>query len=307
MDQPNQLPLSSKVQWKIKHNKNIRGKTMNILQKLFGKKSNTVKSYGNEQNTAVEVQVSKEQIKSQEETLSVPQPKHQCVGGFNQETWDKVEHMSKESGVYVQKYGENIAMSVFQHLKTDNSFEIYKNGIVTYCKEIDILERRCNVTPACANGCSYCCQQVIYLTETEKEVVKKKLSLLSKEEQEQVREKNNEIMKVVRENNIPLKLDMASNKLDTINKKYMKLKMPCSLLDDNNSCRVYEVRPTSCWIYKNYGHKEDCNGKIAEHSYPFLEYAQLLLGPFMSLNILQGKQINTTADLLPKVIYDLLK
>lgn len=69
---------------------------------------------------------------------------------------------------------------------------------------------------------------------------------------------------------------MGSNKLDTTNKKYMKLRMPCSLLDENNSCRVYEVRPTSCWIYKNYGYKEDCDGKIAEHSYPFLEYAQIL-------------------------------
>lgn len=140
-------------------------------------------------------------------------------------------------------------------------------------------------------------------------MVKKKLSQLSKEEQEQeqVREKNNEIMNVVRENNIPLKLDMGSNKLDTTNKKYMKLRMPCSLLDENNACRVYEVRPTSCWIYKNYGHKEDCDGKIAEHSYPFLEYAQILLGPFMRLNILKTGRMNIETELLYKVVYDQLK
>ena len=279
---------------------------MNLLQKLFRKKSKPVESEVIKKENNGEIKPY-EQEKPNVKDESVSQPKQQQVGGFNQETWDKVENMIKVSKAYLERNGEDIAMSVFKNLRTDNNFEIYKNGIVTYCKEIDKLEKRCNVTPACSNGCSYCCQQVIYLTQIEKEVIKKKLNQLSEEEQEQVREKNNEIMKVVRENNIPLKLDMGSNKLDTTNKKYMKLKIPRSLLDTDNSCRVYEVRPTSCWIYKNYGHKEDCNGKIAEHSYPFLEYAQILLGPFMRFGMLKTGRMNYETELLYKVINDHLK
>lgn len=137
---------------------------MNILQKLFGKKRNPSESKDNVQDTKDELQVSKEQIESleqgkpvvKEETVS--QSKQPQVGGFNQETWDKVENMIKVSKAYLERNGEDIAMSVFKDFNLHNQYDIYKNGIVAYCKEIDKLEKRCNVNPACSNGCSYCCQ-----------------------------------------------------------------------------------------------------------------------------------------------------
>ena len=279
----------------------------NPLYKLF-KKNNDAAYTKDKKEELKELIESHEQdsLVMQPEAKAVSQPTKQQVGGYNQDTWDKVEDLIAVSEQYVSYNFKSLDGEVFKDYNGQNSYEIYLRGIELLNREIDKLERQGNIYCVCSKGCSYCCEQAIYLSCAEQEIISKKLLSMPNEDISRIKDRNNKVLEIMKLNKIPLTMGATDGEMaEKVNNDFLRLQIRCPLLDDNGNCSIYEVRPTSCWPYRNYGHKIDCKGKIAEHSYPHVEMASVLTGRLNMDKSLSGKNIYISES-LPKLIKDVL-
>ena len=51
---------------------------------------------------------------------------------------------------------------------------------------------------------------------------------------------------------------LSTEKQRSYQDKFFSLSLSCPFLDNNNTCLIYNIRPTVCWSYKSYGNPSDC-------------------------------------------------
>lgn len=125
-------------------------------------------------------------------------------------------------------------------------------------KQIDLIEEEFKVKCTCEKGCSACCRQLIALSMSECVAIKPYIENLPKGEKDELKKKVLEQCDILTRHNITNKeINIARNE-KILQDKYFKLSMPCVFLDEENSCLIYNVRPSLCWSYRNYGNKMEC-------------------------------------------------
>lgn len=136
----------------------------------------------------------------------------------------------------------------------------YANEISVFTNQIQLIEKECDITCSCSIGCSACCKQLIVLFRAEQLALIPTIESLDTKTILTLKNTVIEQCKIMLENNITNKEANSKSRtvMDKIQDNYFKLNLKCPLLNDNNECMVYNVRPILCWSYKNYGEKILC-------------------------------------------------
>lgn len=124
--------------------------------------------------------------------------------------------------------------------------------------------------PACAKGCSWCCNHKVGVTIPELIAIVEHLRA-SPERLEVARRKAAEL---------------AQNPLIFSDSEKPRARIPCALLDEDGSCGVYEVRPIPCrsWLSTDV---ESCKKHLDEKAEPKLVLGVARSGRFIQLGLVK--------------------
>ncbi len=226
--------------------------------------------------------------------------------GYNQALYDKVSNMITLSGNYVRDNQEKICLSIVSR-SNNNVNKMYSVMLNTVDKEINHIEKHCDLKCSCTKGCSACCSQAIFVPTIEGKHIVEAIYKLPVSVQNQIREKTQKVILEATKKNFPTYIDENSdeNKLDL---EYLSYDLSCPLLGNDGCCLIYESRPTACQRFRNYGNPLDCKGAIAPYSYAFDEYAGGIEMPMeYMIATLQHIRIEPQFAWLPWVISNNLK
>lgn len=138
--------------------------------------------------------------------------------------------------------------------------------ISDYMAQIDAIEQECGVKCVCSKGCAHCCKQLIAISMSEFLAMQPILDNLPREKRLKLKEEAIKQNIILKENGIVTMCSTSNIDIYEYQKKYFDLQLKCPLLDENNSCLVYEVRPFNCSTYRNYGSPEDCKKDCSVHT-----------------------------------------
>ena len=181
------------------------------------------------------------------------------------------EYLKEELGNYIATNKHEITRTINERAKGD-PLKAYEGMLEVYDEVLNRIEDKCEFKSTCKKGCADCCYQAIYVNYLEAKIILDSIDKLYRRQREKIRKVAQENMRIIEENKIPLKLLMVDDETD-IQKKYLKLKLPCPLLGEEHSCIIYNDRPTVCQRYRNYGEACKCEGQISNDSYSFPELA----------------------------------
>ena len=125
-------------------------------------------------------------------------------------------------------------------------------------RQIDLIEEEFDVKCTCEQGCSACCRQLIALSMSECLAIKPNIENLSTDEKEKLKNKVLEQCEILEKSGITNSAIAVARNEKILQEQYFKLSAPCVFLDEENSCMIYDVRPSLCWSYRNYGDREAC-------------------------------------------------
>ncbi len=137
----------------------------------------------------------------------------------------------------------------------------YSSETQEISEQIDMIENECNFHCSCSKGCSACCNQLIVVSSSEFLAMQVALENLSNNDKLHIKEIVNNQYRLLEDSNITNATIMSATnqaKMSEIQEAYFKLNLPCALLDENNECLIYSVRPTLCLTYRFYGDKNLC-------------------------------------------------
>lgn len=135
----------------------------------------------------------------------------------------------------------------------------YRKEIEEYTAEIDKVEKECDMECVCCKGCAACCKQLIAITSTEFVAMQVAIDNLPNNTRKSIKENVGEQCKKLIENGITnSEINKYISDHEALQLKYFELDMKCPLLDENNACIIYDVRPFNCWTYRNYGSSKMC-------------------------------------------------
>ncbi len=136
----------------------------------------------------------------------------------------------------------------------------------------------------CRKGCSDCCNAAFDISLAEAYLLKRKFSILGRKTRKEILKKAKKAQKIWEAN--------ASSDMDAIS----KLRIPCPLLNSDEECFLYEVRPVNCRTYgvpteiNGSGHVCALSGFQAGRSYPTIR-----------LNIIQQELLRISKAINPKL------
>lgn len=161
------------------------------------------------------------------------------------------------------KKNKNYIVSNFSEIIIANDLKFFtkwiSKEIVNATNMIDFVEQNCKLECKCIKGCSGCCSQAIYINPAEYEILKYYIKSLDKKAKKHLNNKANHICNSVNESLVPFEiLNIKETNSFDINVEYSKLNLPCLFLEDN-TCSIYNIRPISCWTYRQYNDKKNCD------------------------------------------------
>lgn len=139
--------------------------------------------------------------------------------------------------------------------------ERYEDILVEYDKKILKIEEKKNRTCCCEKGCSFCCKQLIIISNIEKEMLAHVINRMSFKERAWLWMSTTYAVKKLLEKGISpktVKTGLSSFYQRMMQERYFGADIPCIFLKSDKSCSVYKDRPIACMTYKNYGEKGDC-------------------------------------------------
>lgn len=135
----------------------------------------------------------------------------------------------------------------------------YKNDILTATEQITQLENELHIHSSCTSGCSACCQQLIAISKPETIMLKYAIEQMDTETVKKIKYTITKQCDFLSQNGFSISSigtsRLAQKTEEKMKETYFSLHLPCPFLDENNACMVYQIRPTVCWAYRNYG---DC-------------------------------------------------
>ncbi|MFC5402453.1 YkgJ family cysteine cluster protein [Cohnella soli] len=131
----------------------------------------------------------------------------------------------------------------------------YKAEIEWATEQIDSVEASHNIKHSCSKGCHACCYQPIMVSWNEMRSMIPAIKSLSGEARDELKGK---IQHAIDELERQGMRHYNGNTPDTERSHYFNAHIPCPLLSDDGSCSMYDARPTTCAVYRNYGDPSDC-------------------------------------------------
>ncbi|MBF4694258.1 YkgJ family cysteine cluster protein [Fusibacter ferrireducens] len=176
----------------------------------------------------------------------------------------------------------------------------YSNEIDAIFKIVDNLEEL-EIKNSCGEECAVCCSQFIIVNPVEYENIKYYLKHIDRKIKNQIKEKSIIICTDLMLQGYKLTYTVPYDRKE-VAKLQKNYKYPCPLLIDSK-CIIYEVRPLTCAIYRNYGERKECY----ENKFSPLSYSHLNIESFMTKIISQGYHTNKKEySLMAKVLNDIL-
>lgn len=176
-------------------------------------------------------------------------------------------------------------------------YKWYKKEVEAYTKKIGEAEQKCGMKCTCQKGCAFCCKQLIVITSVEMLALQLKIDNMSTMDKKRLKDIVNEQCSFLKANGITNERINEINPYNGFNAneekiqtEYFNLKIKCPLLDENNTCIFYEVRPTNCWSYKNYGNSLECKQNVfVDRSIKFDDWDRISLGRMLETKKVKNK------------------
>jgi Fe-S-cluster containining protein len=145
-------------------------------------------------------------------------------------------------------------------------------------------ELHANTKTSCAKGCGYCCHLEVETTLGDAE----------------------RLAQYIIENNISfdeaaLKEQASRERMDKIWKRGFVPENRCVFLDENNSCRVYEARPSICRKHMVVSPVEDCYMPGANPITRIIPMSEIYMSALISL---EGQSFGSLSKMLLKALGD---
>lgn len=165
----------------------------------------------------------------------------------------------------------------------------YENAVDTVSKNIDDCEKLSSINNVCSTGCSHCCNQPIAIIQPEIDNILLKMESFTTSQRQSIKNKAKNIISILEANDVATKYTslktMPENQRVSYFEKYFSLDLPCPLLDDENKCLIYSVRPTNCWSYRAYHTTANCKiSPLTHNTIKFDDWEKLLLTNFLKIS-----------------------
>lgn len=189
---------------------------------------------------------------------------------------DKPIIFNKKTSDEVGFFYDNLVTNIE---KVDKVHLLHAKGIIKKIYEqMDISFELFNDFSSCEKGCIHCCCQLVNISRLEADIISDYvLDKFSNRQIANLNKKINEVMKITppfSEVVDDIKLESAGH-TSVIVKSYFDKKAPCIFIE-NNSCTVYDVRPSVCRSEISFAKQEICS----EYNHP---YGFIYKGPFSEL------------------------
>lgn len=137
---------------------------------------------------------------------------------------------------------------------------VYEKLLDKYSKIIDEIDKHSGRKCVCAKYCSGCCNQLIIITDIEKELLRYTIKKLDEKTKAYVIDRAKESCHKLIENHLDRRYVspyVSDKEQAEIQKRYFDLKIQCPFLY-RGECLIYNRRQISCMTYRNYGFRSDC-------------------------------------------------
>jgi len=146
----------------------------------------------------------------------------------------------------------------------------YKKDIGIICNGLDIIENKLGMNSVFCSGCSHCCKQLIEITSFEYDIIKYHINGLSNDEKQKLKILVEKQCETLQKQGIFRNDDNLGSSDAKTKKKHFKLNISCPFLI-NDKCSIYEIRPETCWTYRQYKNNKYCK-KSSQPKYCGLIY-----------------------------------
>ncbi|WP_252247037.1 hypothetical protein [Clostridium sp. ZBS4] len=182
----------------------------------------------------------------------------------------------------------------------------YSNEIQWSTAQIDNLEKKYRINSCCKKACFECCKQSIYINPAEYEILKYNILRLDYKTKAKLKLEAKNICAAIKKTQIPTKFSkgLTEKEQEDINKEYFQFQFKCPLLNCDRECICYDIRPSVCWTYRNYGDAIDCSGTCTPpYGHPYISSGTRVTKKLYETYIQKSQNYR----LLPYAIYEILK
>ena len=183
--------------------------------------------------------------------------------------------------------------------------KFYQEEVTWANKQIDEVEEEVGIKCTCKKKCNYCCNQPIAVTSAEVEIIRAYITNISIKERNILLKKVTEVCDKITESKIEVNLNVfrSEESIGHYLDKYFNLNISCPMLTEEGLCNIYEIRPSVCWSYRNYGDPKMCiNNYSVSSSLKYDLYEQIILQRLLKAK----KPKKNDIRLLPFAAKDLL-
>lgn len=139
----------------------------------------------------------------------------------------------------------------------------YASEVLTATTQINAIEESFNISSTCKKGCSSCCSQLIAINKPEYTMIEFAVTNFDINTRTKIKDIINEQCNLLSNNGFSATtLDafiISLAKEHEFQQKYFSMNLQCPFLDDSHGCMIYNIRPSVCWTYRNYGNPRDCS------------------------------------------------
>ncbi|MCY9708336.1 YkgJ family cysteine cluster protein [Paenibacillus alvei] len=225
---------------------------------------------------------------------------------------EKKETLERESGVVLSRYVKERVPKAFSGGKV--KFREYATLVEDMSSLIDKTEANIEIESTCRKGCAACCSHSILVNGFEVEVI---LNYIERnydyETRKAIKQRINDTA-----NRLDATLGPAprnTNELknileheEEIKTNYFELQLPCPLLNEQQECMVYPVRPSPCWTYRSYGDPDVCNTTFdVPHTINYIgheEYYSVVKAKSIDAGTITNRKSYVLAGFLPQKLRD---
>ncbi len=143
----------------------------------------------------------------------------------------------------------------------DGLMEFHIQETAYYNEQLNLVEQHLDMTCTCGKGCDHCCHQLVVASRQEIAVLAHALKAWKPKKLEKFMVRLQSACDVLIQAGYPKNGVITSNQMyEDLMDLHPTFHLPCPLLSKKGACLVHPVRPTLCWMYRNYGDPAGCQG-----------------------------------------------
>ena len=171
-------------------------------------------------------------------------------------------------------------MTRIENINSKLSYEEATRKLRRLYEKLDNALKPIQMVSSCKQGCNYCCYLPILCSELENQLVKDYMSKhFSKDNLLEFK------YKIVKNKETLLSLVHINGRfLDENYKLYSSENIPCSFLDGDNNCMIYEVRPFICRKYLVFNEPTVCENTLNKTNQYYSNYHTSVKDAIIKLN-----------------------